>query len=133
MLYVPSSTSTNTGTRPFWMIGLTVVGKPAATVITSSPGCSRRSPSFGDVSAVRPAGSRTSPELHEERVADAEPSRELALELRGEAAGGQPEVERGVDEVDESSASKTRPEREPATRRAGSDEREDSARVVLAD
>ena len=26
------------GTRPFWTIGLTVVGKPAATVITSSPG-----------------------------------------------------------------------------------------------
>ena len=32
------STSTNTGTQPFWMIGLTVVGKPAATVMTSSPG-----------------------------------------------------------------------------------------------
>ena len=33
-----ASTSTKTGTSPFWMIGLTVVGKPAATVITSSPG-----------------------------------------------------------------------------------------------
>ena len=32
------------------MIGLTVVGKPAATVITSSPGLMRRSLSFGQVS-----------------------------------------------------------------------------------
>src|SRR5271169_2517350 len=31
------------------MIGLTVVGNPAATVITSSPGHSRRSPSDGEV------------------------------------------------------------------------------------
>ena len=38
MLYVGMSTSTKTGTAPFWMIGLTVVGKPAATVMTSSPG-----------------------------------------------------------------------------------------------
>src|SRR3989338_285094 len=30
--------STKTGTKPFWMIGLTVVGNAAATVITSSPG-----------------------------------------------------------------------------------------------
>ena len=39
------SESTKTGTSPFWTIGLTVVGKPAATVITSSPGRSARSPS----------------------------------------------------------------------------------------
>src|SRR5215213_1328117 len=47
--YVPGSTSTNTGTSPFWTIGLTVVGNPAATVSTSSPGFSRASPSEGEV------------------------------------------------------------------------------------
>jgi len=35
------------------MIGLRVVGNPEATVTTSSPGTSRRSPSFGLVSADR--------------------------------------------------------------------------------
>ena len=33
-------------------MGLTVVGNPAARVMTSSPGRSRRSPSFGEVRAV---------------------------------------------------------------------------------
>ena len=42
----------NTGTAPFWMMGATVVGNPAATVITSSPGLIRRSAgSFGLVRA----------------------------------------------------------------------------------
>ncbi len=52
ILYVGISTSTNTGIKPFWIAGLTVVGKPAATVITSSPGLRARSPNFGEVSAV---------------------------------------------------------------------------------
>ncbi|MNT93205.1 hypothetical protein D3C72_2346180 [compost metagenome] len=42
-------TSTNTGTAPHCRIGFTVVGKPAATPITSSPGLIARSPSLGDV------------------------------------------------------------------------------------
>jgi len=42
-LYVGISTSTNTGTRPFRIIGFRVVGKPAAMVITSSPAFNRRS------------------------------------------------------------------------------------------
>ena len=41
--------STNTGTRPAIRIGFTVVGKPVAAVITSSPGRSRRSFSLGEV------------------------------------------------------------------------------------
>ena len=42
----------NTGTAPTCRIGATVVGKPAATVITSSPGRSRRSAgSWWEVSA----------------------------------------------------------------------------------
>jgi hypothetical protein len=44
MLYVGKVTSTKTGTAPNCSIGKTVVGKPAATVITSSPGFTRRSP-----------------------------------------------------------------------------------------
>src|SRR5580692_3351993 len=45
------------------MMGLTVVGKPAATAITSSPGLSRRSPSFGDVSALTASRLADDPEL----------------------------------------------------------------------
>ena len=37
--------STKTGTKPFWIIGFTVVGKPVAQVITSSPFFNLRSPS----------------------------------------------------------------------------------------
>ena len=37
-LYVESSLSIKTGTAPFWMIGFTVVGNPAAAVMISSPG-----------------------------------------------------------------------------------------------
>ena len=37
MLYCGTLTSTNTGTAPYWRIGVTVVGKPHATVMTSSP------------------------------------------------------------------------------------------------
>jgi antitoxin (DNA-binding transcriptional repressor) of toxin-antitoxin stability system len=45
------------------MIGLTVVGKPAATVMTSSPGRRRRSPSFGEVSADSATRFAEDPEL----------------------------------------------------------------------
>lgn len=51
MLCVARSTSTNTGTAPNCTIGFTVVGKPAATPMTSSPCLIARSPSFGLVSA----------------------------------------------------------------------------------
>src|ERR1017187_1579688 len=53
----------NTGTRLFWMIGFTVVGKPAASVITSSPAWRRRSPSFGEVSAATATRLADDPEL----------------------------------------------------------------------
>src|ERR1035437_5327080 len=53
----------NTGTRLFWTIGFTVVGKPAASVITSSPGCRRRSPSLGEVSAATATRLADDPEL----------------------------------------------------------------------
>src|ERR1700686_3440790 len=45
------------------MIGLTVVGKPAATVITSSPARSLRSPSAGEVKQERAARLADEPEL----------------------------------------------------------------------
>ena len=37
MLYCGTVTSTNTGTAPYCSIGVTVVGNPHATVMTSSP------------------------------------------------------------------------------------------------
>src|ERR1700738_1545085 len=45
------------------MIGLTVVGNPAATVITSSPGFNRRSPSLGEVRALTATRLADEPEL----------------------------------------------------------------------
>jgi hypothetical protein len=45
------SASMNTGTAPTCTIGATVVGKPAATVITSSPGLSLRA--SGSLAEVR--------------------------------------------------------------------------------
>ena len=56
-------TSTNTGTSPFWTIGATVVGKPAATVITSSPGLSCSSPSVGDVKVLSASRFADEPEF----------------------------------------------------------------------
>ena len=76
------------------MIGLTVVGKPAATVMTSSPGLSRRSPSFGEVRAVRASRLADEPELTSVAVRIPKYLREGLFELCGEAAGGQPEIER---------------------------------------
>ena len=98
---MPSSTSTKTGTSPLSTIGLTVVGKPAATVITSSPGCRRRSPSFGEVRAETASRFADEPEL--QRIACRTPTalRELQLELLRVAAGREPEVERRVNEVEQ--------------------------------
>ena len=50
ILYEPNCTSTKTGMQPNCTIGFTVVGKPAATVITSSPGLIALSPNLGEVS-----------------------------------------------------------------------------------
>jgi hypothetical protein len=61
--YVGNVTSMNTGMQRFWKIGLTVVGKPAATVMTSSPGFSARSPSLGEVSALRATRLADEPEF----------------------------------------------------------------------
>src|SRR5215472_17509003 len=56
------STSTKTGTRPFWMIGLMVVGNPVAQVITSSPGLSG-SRIIGEVSELTASRLADEPEL----------------------------------------------------------------------
>ena len=63
MLYCGIVTSTKTGTAPYWMIGATVVGKPAATVMTSSPGRTARSPRSGEVSAIKASKFAAEPEL----------------------------------------------------------------------
>ena len=77
------------------MIGLTVVGKPAATVMTSSPGRSRRSPQLaarsGAVSASRFADE---PELTSSACRTPKKRAKSRSNCVGEAAGGQPEVER---------------------------------------
>src|SRR5947207_430688 len=48
------------------MMGLTVVGKPAATVMTSSPGKRRRLPSLGEVRALTARRLAEEPELTSE-------------------------------------------------------------------
>ena len=58
-----ASTSTKTGTSPCWRIGLTVVGKPAATVITSSPAGAAGRPSRWLVSAAKATRLALEPEL----------------------------------------------------------------------
>src|SRR6201996_3138423 len=63
MLCVARSTSTNTGTAPNCRIGLTVVGKPAATPMTSSPGLIARSPRRGEVSVENATRLADEPEL----------------------------------------------------------------------
>src|ERR1035438_3543456 len=65
------------------MIGLTVVGKPAATVITSSPGLSRRSPSFGEVSALTARRLAEEPELTSE--AQRTPTKRASLRSKSSA------------------------------------------------
>jgi len=51
------------GVIRFWMIGFNVVGNPAATHTTSSPGESRLSPNSSEVSAVRASRFALEPEL----------------------------------------------------------------------
>ena len=63
-LRVNGSLSMKTGANPFWRMGATVVGKPAATVMTSSPGLSRREPSRGLDRAANASRLAEEPELH---------------------------------------------------------------------
>ena len=60
---VDGSLSMNTGTQPFCKIGATVVGNPAAAVMTSSPGRNWRSPSLWLVSADSATRFAEEPEL----------------------------------------------------------------------
>src|ERR1035441_7845010 len=66
-----------TGTARFWMMGLTVVGKPAASVITSSPAFSWRSPNVGEVSTETASRFAEDPEFT--RRADRTPKRRANL------------------------------------------------------
>ena len=63
ILYCGIVTSTNTGTAPYCIAGVTVVGKPAATVIISSPLLILLSPRSGDVSAINALRLADEPEL----------------------------------------------------------------------
>ena len=53
--------------NPYWIIGATVVGNPAATVITSSPRFTLRSPSSGEVNAINARRFAEEPELTSEQ------------------------------------------------------------------
>ena len=63
ILCVLISTSTKTGTAPNCIIGLTVVGKPAATPITSSPFLIAFSPSFFEVNVLKATKLAEEPEF----------------------------------------------------------------------
>ena len=67
MLYWGMVTSTNTGTAPYWIMGLTVVGKPQATVMTSSPRFTRRSPRRGEVRVMKAIRLAEEPEFTREQ------------------------------------------------------------------
>ena len=63
ILYCGIVTSTNTGIAPYCMIGVTVVGKPQATVITSSPLFTCLSPKRGDVKVINASKFALEPEF----------------------------------------------------------------------
>jgi len=63
MLAVSSSTSTKTGIAPYWIIGDIVVGKHAATVMTSSPRLIYLFFSNGEVNVEKASRLAEDPEL----------------------------------------------------------------------
>ena len=63
ILYCGIVTSTNTGTAPYCIIGVTVVGKPHATVMTSSPLFTCLSPKSGDVKVINASKLALDPEF----------------------------------------------------------------------
>ena len=69
-------------------MGFTVVGNPAATVSTSSPGFSARSPSFGEVSAL----SATRFALDPEFTSEAERTPKNRASLRSNSLANRPVV-----------------------------------------
>ena len=92
------------------MIGLTVVGNPAATVSTSSPGRERALPEPGEVSADSASRLADDPELHEDRVPHAdERARPRSSDCAKRPAVSQKSSAESTSETT-SSASKTRPD-----------------------
>ena len=67
MLYCGIVKSTKTGTAPYCIIGATVVGKPAATVITSSPLLICLSPKSGEVNVMKANRLADEPEFTREQ------------------------------------------------------------------
>ena len=85
----------------FWMIGFTVVGKPIATVRTSSPSTSRRLPSLGLVERAERDEVGAGPTVDEDGAAHPHVAGQGSLELLREATCRQPSVEGGVHHGDE--------------------------------
>ncbi len=99
ILYCGIVTSTNTGTAPYWIAGVTVVGKPAATVIISSPRFTRRSPRSGDVRCHECDQVRGGTGVYEGAVAHMKVLCELLLELIRVTSGCKPELQGAVHKV----------------------------------
>jgi len=78
---------------PFCRIGLTVVGKPAASVMIRHRASAVDRPILAKLSCDRQQVGRRA-RVHQHRLAHANEFCELPFELFGEAPGGQPEIER---------------------------------------
>ncbi len=74
-------------------------GNPAATVTTSSPGCSRRSPSFGDVNVLSATRFADEPEFTSRAFDTSRVVGKIGLELLGKTVGGEEEVQTRIDDV----------------------------------
>src|ERR1700678_2377107 len=83
------------------MIGLTVVGNPAATVMTSSPATSLRSPSDGDVRDESAARFAEEPEL----TSDAHRTPMKAAKSRSNSAAKRPVVSQASSDASTRSSS----------------------------
>ncbi len=81
------------------MIGLTVVGNPAATVMTSSPGFNRRFPSRGEVRALTASRLADEPELTRRACWTPMNAANFFSKPVGEPSARQPEIQRRIHEV----------------------------------
>src|ERR1700733_11304252 len=88
------------------MIGLTVVGKPAATVMTSSPGRKLRSPSDGEVKHESATRLAEDPEL----TSDAQRTPIKAAKSRSNSAAKRPVASEASTRVSTSDESTTLPD-----------------------
>ena len=78
-------------------MGATVVGKPAARVMTSSPLLHRQSPKRGDVMVENATRLAKAP-IHQTTLRDANVRSKLCLKLSRETTTGKPKIETGINQ-----------------------------------